>query len=99
MANIGTIIRSGEIKKEFIATSGEVRTCFGYGGEIRNCPLWGLYQKQMVSMSWNGRKPHKYADNKLVGVKILSVDRYLMVAKLETLWISKFWTLPGYHGN
>ena len=53
MANFGTIIISGEIRKEFIAVSGEVlvRTCFGYGGEIRNCPLWGLYQKQMMSMS------------------------------------------------
>ena len=50
MANFGIIIISGEIRKEFIAASGEVRTCFGYGGEIRNCPLWGLYQKQMVSM-------------------------------------------------
>ena len=51
MVNIGTIIRSGKIKKEFIAASGEVRACFGYGGEIRNCPLWGLYKKKMVSMS------------------------------------------------
>ena len=54
MANFGTKIISGEIKKEFIAASGEVRTCFGYGngGEIRNCPFWDLYQKQieMVSM-------------------------------------------------
>ena len=51
MANFGTIIISGEIRKEFIAASGELSTCFGYDGEIRNCPLWGLYQKQMISMS------------------------------------------------
>ena len=51
MANFGTIVISGKIRKEFIVASGEVRTCFGYGGEIRNYPLWDLYQKQMVSMS------------------------------------------------
>ena len=51
MVNFGTIIISGEIRKEFIAASGEVRTCFGNGGEIMNCPLWGLYQKQIASMS------------------------------------------------
>ena len=55
MANFGTIIISGEIWKEFITASGKLRTCFGYGDEIRNCPLWGLYQKvkQMVSMYWS----------------------------------------------
>ena len=42
MVNFETIIISGEIRKEFIAASGEVWTCFGYGGEIRNCPLWGV---------------------------------------------------------
>ena len=46
MANFGTIITSGEIRKEFIAASGEVTTCFAYGGEIRNCPLWDLYQNK-----------------------------------------------------
>ena len=51
MANFGTIIISSEIRKKFIAACGEVRTCFGYGGEIRNCPLWGLYQKLMIFMS------------------------------------------------
>ena len=51
MANFGTIIIGGEIRKECVAASGEVRACFGYGGEIRNCPLWGLFQKQMVSTS------------------------------------------------
>ena len=62
MANFGTMIIfiSGKIRKEFIAVSGEVKTCFGHGGEIKNCPLWGLYQKQMVFMNWNGRKPLKY---------------------------------------
>ena len=39
------IAASGEVRKEFIAVRGEIRTCFGYGGEIRNCLLWGLYQK------------------------------------------------------
>ena len=38
MEHFGTIIISGEIRKEFYDASGEVRTCFGYGGEIRNCP-------------------------------------------------------------
>ena len=52
MTNFETIIIiTGEVRKDSIAPSGEVRTCFGYGGGIRNCPLWGLYQKQMVSMS------------------------------------------------
>ena len=76
MANFGTVIICDEIRKEFIAASGEVRTCFGYGGKIRNCPLslWGLYEKQMISMSWNGRRPHKYAHKK--SVKSLSVDRF-----------------------
>ena len=39
------IAASGEVRKEFIAVRGEIRTCFGYGDEIRNCLSWGLYQK------------------------------------------------------
>ena len=41
MANFGTIITSGEIRKEYIAASGEVRTRFGYGGEIRELSFMG----------------------------------------------------------
>ena len=76
MENFGTIIIRGEIRKEFISASGEVRACFGYGakwGIVKN--KWFLWLEVTVILI-NMPITIFFVFLTIVGVKILSVDRF-----------------------